>query len=71
MTFSFLSDRNPPEDIYFSLFGAAIFLRLKSLLVQSPGEIKVREVSCIPTKTLDAFAGPGEIKRREVVLDPR
>ena len=23
------------------------------------------------TKKLDAFAGPGEIKRREVVLDPR
>ena len=22
------------------------------------------------TKTLDAFAGPGEMKRREVVLDP-
>ena len=68
---SFLSDRNPPEDIYFSPFGAAIFLRLKSLLVQSPGEIKRREVSWIPTKTLDSFAGPGEIKRREVVLDPQ
>ena len=23
------------------------------------------------TKKLDAFAGPGEIKRREVVLDPQ
>ena len=23
------------------------------------------------TKNLDAFAGPGEIKRREVVLDPQ
>ena len=35
------------------------------------GEIKRREVSWTLTKKLDAFAGPGEIKRREVVLDPR
>ena len=28
-------------------------------------------MSWILTKKLDAFAGPGEIKRREVVLDPQ
>ena len=28
-----------------------------------------REVSRTLTKKLDTFAGPGEIKRREVVLD--
>ena len=28
------------------------------------------EVSWTLTKKLDTFAGPGEIKRREVVLDP-
>ena len=33
------------------------------------GEIMRREVSW--TKKLDSFAGPGEIKRREVVLDPQ
>ena len=30
-----------------------------------------REVSWTLTKKLDAFAGPGEIKRREVLLDPQ
>ena len=29
--------------------------------------MKTREVSWTLTKKLDAFAGPGEIKRREVV----
>ena len=29
------------------------------------------EVSCTLRKKLDAFAGPGEIKKREVVLDPQ
>ena len=38
---------------------------------QSPDEIKRREVSWTLTKNLDAFAGPGEIKGREVVLDPQ
>ena len=38
---------------------------------QSPGEIKRREASWTLTKTLDAFAGLGEIKRREVVVDPQ
>ena len=38
---------------------------------QSPGEIKRREVSWTLTKKLDAFAGPSEIKTREVVLDPQ
>ena len=38
--------------------------------VLSPGDIKRREVSWILTK-LDASAGPGEIKRREMVLDPQ
>ena len=38
---------------------------------QSPDEIKRREVSWTLTKKLDTFAGPGEIKRREVVLDPQ
>ena len=28
-------------------------------------------MSCTLTKKLDAFAGPDEIKRREVVLDPQ
>ena len=36
---------------------------------QSPGEIKRMEVSWILTKKLDSFVGPGEIKRRELVLD--
>ena len=31
----------------------------------------MREVSWTRTKKLDAFAGPGEIKRRVVVLDPQ
>ena len=30
-----------------------------------------RKVSWTVTKKLDTFAGPGEIKRREVVLDPQ
>ena len=30
-----------------------------------------REVSWTLTKKLDTFAGPGVIKRREVVLDPQ
>ena len=38
---------------------------------QSPGEMKRREVSWTLTKNLDTFTGPGEIRRREVVLDPR
>ena len=40
------------------------------VLAQSPGEIKSREVSWTLTK-LETFAGPGEIKRREIVLDPQ
>ena len=39
------------------------------VLSQSPCEIKRREVSWTLTKKLDTFVGPGEIKRREVVLD--
>ena len=39
--------------------------------VQSPREIKRREVSWTLTKKLDTFADPGEIKRRKVVLDPQ
>ena len=35
------------------------------------GRNEGREVSGTLTKKLDAFAGPGEIKRREVVLDPQ
>ena len=38
---------------------------------QSPGEIKRMEVSWTLKKKLDTFAGPGEIRRREVVLDPQ
>ena len=38
---------------------------------QSPGMIKRSEVSWTLTKKLDTFAGPGEIKRREVMLDPQ
>ena len=37
---------------------------------QSPGQIKRREVSWTLTKKLDTFTVQGEIKRREVVLDP-
>ena len=37
----------------------------------SPGEIKKREVSWTLKKKLDTFAGPDEIKRRKVVLDPQ
>ena len=37
---------------------------------QSPGEIKRREVSWTLSKKLDTFAGPGEIKRKKVVLGP-
>ena len=33
--------------------------------------MKRREVSWTLTKKLDDFAGPGEIKRREVELDPQ
>ena len=36
--------------------------------MQSPDEIKRREVSWTLTKKLDSFASPGESKRREVVL---
>ena len=39
--------------------------------LQSPGEIQWREVSWTLKKKLDSLAGPGEIKRREVVLDPQ
>ena len=39
--------------------------------MQSPGEIKRRDVSWTLTKKLDVSAGPGEVKRREVVLDPQ
>ena len=38
---------------------------------QSPGEIKRREVSWTLKRKFDTFAGPGEISRREVVLDPQ
>ena len=34
--------------------------------LQSPGEIKTREVNWTLTNKLDSFAGPGEIKTREV-----
>ena len=37
----------------------------------SPGEIKRKKVSWTLTKKLDTFAGPGEIKSREVELDPQ
>ena len=33
--------------------------------------MKRKEVSWTLTKKLDTFAGPGEIKRREVLLDPQ
>ena len=36
-----------------------------------PGEIKRREVNWTLSKKIDAFAGPGEIKRKEVVLGPQ
>ena len=40
-------------------------------MYQSPGDIKRREVSWTLTKKLVSFAGPGEFKGREVVLDPQ
>ena len=40
-------------------------------LNQGPGEIKRKEVSWTLTKKSDALADPGDIKRREVVLDPQ
>ena len=43
--------------------------RIRGLL-WSPGKTKRREVSWTLTKKLDTFAGPGEIKRKEVGLDP-
>ena len=39
--------------------------------LQSRGEIKRREMRWTRTKKLLSFAGPGETKRREVVLDPQ
>ena len=39
--------------------------------LESPGEIKRREVSWTLIKSWISFAGPGEIMRREVVLDPQ
>ena len=41
------------------------------LMRQSPGETKTRELSWTLTKKLETFVSPGEIKRREVVLDPQ
>ena len=42
----------------------------KNCSSESPDEIKRREMSWTLTKRLDfLFAGPGEFKRREVVLD--
>ena len=40
-------------------------------LRQSPGEIKRGEVSGLSRKVGLSFAGPGEIKRREEVLNPQ
>ena len=45
--------------------------RLSGAGSQRPAEIKRREVSWTLTKKLDTSAGQGEIKRREVVLDPQ
>ena len=45
-------------------------LCMSELHIQIPGKIKRRKVSWTLMKKLDIFAGPGEIKRREVVLDP-
>ena len=39
--------------------------RWRSLVRESPGEIKRREVSWTLRKKLDTFAGPCEIKRRD------
>ena len=41
------------------------------MCVESPSQIKRKEVSWTLMKKLDAFAGPGKIKRREMVLDPQ
>ena len=46
-------------------------LTITTMYHQIPGEMKRREVSWTFRKKLDAFAGPGEIKRREVMLDPQ
>ena len=42
---------------------------MRCVIYKSLGEIKRREVSWTLTKKLDTFADPGEIKKREVVLD--
>ena len=46
-------------------------LHQRYILKQSPGKVKKREVSWTLTKKIDTFAGTGEIKGREVVLDPQ
>ena len=46
-------------------------VRRRHKKLQSPNEIKRREKSWTLTKKFDAFAGPGEIKRRDVVPDPQ
>ena len=46
-------------------------VRGTGIFLESPGEIKRREVSWTLKKKLDTFAGPGEIKRKEVVLYPQ
>ena len=45
-------------------------IKTKEFLPHSPGEIKRREVSWTHEEVRLLFAGPGEIKTREVVLDP-
>ena len=41
-------------------------------ITQGPSKIKRREVSWTLTKKVRvSFAGPGQIKRRELVLDPQ
>ena len=44
---------------------------LSGAVSQRRGEIKRKEVNWTLTKKLDTSAGPGETKRREVVLDPQ
>ena len=46
-------------------------LHQRYILKQSPGKVKKREVSWTLTKKIDTFAGTGEIKGREVVLEPQ
>ena len=60
----------PSNNLGFTCAGVSLSSGYKRFQARSKDqEIKRREVSWILTKKLDSFAGPDEIKRREVELD--